>query len=862
MVTLRRIFHQMHFDMKKLSFLALLFLPTIALFAQNNMGFHSDNYSGVYSLNFNPAEIVDSRYKFHMNLFSLNLTASNNYIGIKRSALFENRDTAFADPNFNDNYLVERLNGKNKAVYQNLEIGYLPSFMFTFGKKLQRAVAFNMRTRTNVNVNGVAEATARQSYNEQSIVELYNVGIQNKNFSIQAAIWNEYGATYGQEVLNTGQHYLKVAGTLKLTQGLASAYFYSDNMDIVFPSDSTLDINNSDFSFGYSEVFSNIPGGANEVINNNRFGFGTDFGVVYEFRPKIDKYKYEMDGDAEHLDPRKNKYMLKVGLGVTDLGYNSFLRSRGFDANFYANRQGINLEQNFENSFQDFENTGLQGFNDTLNSLFTVSRDKKKFYNMSLPTRINFYADYNIGYGFFANVTASIAPGYLRNPEKTRAISEFSITPRYEHKWIGLQLPFSVNTHGNYHMGAGLRLGPLVVGTYDITPLFSKQTIYDVNFYMALSVPITRKLNDRDRDHVSNKIDECKRKKGPLATMGCPDQDNDGVVDIADKCPTVPGLEKFDGCPDKDGDGIQDSEDKCPEVKGLAQFAGCPDTDGDGIQDAEDKCPEVKGLAQFAGCPDTDGDGIQDAEDKCPEVPGLAQFAGCPDTDKDGVQDAEDKCPTEPGLPALAGCPDTDGDGIENSIDKCPEIPGSKELNGCPDTDGDGVADPDDKCPTVKGPKDNNGCPYPDTDGDGVLDKDDNCKDTPGPASNKGCPEIKEKVKEIIRVAFDNLEFESAKAVIKKMSYPSLDALAKVMKENPTYNLKIAGHTDNVGKDDDNMKLSQSRADAVKAYLMKSGIAENRFVTEAYGSTKPVADNKTPAGREKNRRVEMEVIFK
>jgi len=298
----------------------LLLLTNVCLMAQNNLGFHTDNYSGVYALNFNPAEIVDNRYKFHLNIFSLSSTFSNNYIGISRKAIFD--PNSFSDPNFNDNYLKERLNGEDKSVYINVEIGYLPSFLFTFGKKKERAIAFNMRTRLNVNVNGVAEATARQSYNEQSIVELYNVGISNKNFSLQAGVWNEYGITYGQEVFNNGKHFIKVAGTLKLTQGLGSAYMYSDNMNVVFPSDSTLDINDSDFKFGYSEVFSNIPNGYNDVMSNTRFGFGTDFGMVYEFRKNIDKYKYEMDGDPEYLDPRKNKYLVKAGFSVTDCGIN------------------------------------------------------------------------------------------------------------------------------------------------------------------------------------------------------------------------------------------------------------------------------------------------------------------------------------------------------------------------------------------------------------------------------------------------------------------------------------------------------------------------------------------------------------
>ena len=72
--------------MQKTILLLLIMIVSSNMQAQNNMGFHSDNYSGVYSLNFNPAEMVDSRYKVHVNLFSMDLTDSNNYLALKSSA--------------------------------------------------------------------------------------------------------------------------------------------------------------------------------------------------------------------------------------------------------------------------------------------------------------------------------------------------------------------------------------------------------------------------------------------------------------------------------------------------------------------------------------------------------------------------------------------------------------------------------------------------------------------------------------------------------------------------------------------------------------------------------------------------------
>lgn len=87
-----------------------------------------------------------------------------------------------------------------------------------------------------------------------------------------------------------------------------------------------------------------------------------------------------------------------------------------------------------------------------------------------------------------------------------------------------------------------------------------------------------------------------------------------------------------------------------------------------------------------------------------------------------------------------------------------------------------------------------------------------------------------------------------------------MDKLAKIMKEHAEIKkVSIEGHTDNTGKADKNLALSQKRCEVVKAYLVKKGVDASRLSVMAYGDTKPVADNSTPAGRSQNRRVEFKV---
>ena len=223
---------------------------------------------------------------------------------------------------------------------------------------------------------------------------------------------------------------------------------------------------------------------------------------------------------------------------------------------------------------------------------------------------------------------------------------------------------------------------------------------------------------------------------------------------------------------------MPNKKDKCPDTPTTASIdlKGCPvDTDEDGIADFLDTCPNTKGLVEFGGCPDTDKDGVSDKDDKCPDVPGIIRFNGCPDSDGDGVQDSQDNCPNQKGLDIFRGCPDTDGDGVEDANDKCSDTAvGVKvDLMGCAlDSDGDGIADAEDGCPTLAGVR-----------------------------ANKGCPEIKPEVKQLFQKALQGIQFETGKAVIKKVSFPIMDAIVKVMRDNSSYKLIIGGHTDDVGSD-------------------------------------------------------------
>jgi outer membrane protein OmpA-like peptidoglycan-associated protein len=247
---------------------------------------------------------------------------------------------------------------------------------------------------------------------------------------------------------------------------------------------------------------------------------------------------------------------------------------------------------------------------------------------------------------------------------------------------------------------------------------------------------------------------------------------------------------------------------------------------------------------------DRDGDGYRDPVDKCPDDPETWN----------GFQD-EDGCPDDP---------DTDGDGITDSKDMCVLDPEDKDGylddDGCPEVDNDldGLLDGADKCPNEPedpdGYEDGDGCPDPDNDKDTVVDFDDQCPNEPGPPDGErpGCPRKPSLVvvtdKEI--KITQQIHFEFDKDIIRKESFPILDAVVDVLQKNTEMQIEIQGHTDNKGAAPYNLKLSDRRAASVRRYLVSHGVGESRLVSHGYGLSRPLVPNNTEQNRALNRRVQ------
>lgn len=843
--------------MKKHLLLALLL--TCFIFAskntsaQNYLGVHSSNYAGIMGADLQPASIVDSRFVVDINLFSANFNFWQNGKYFDASAMPKRRwrysfeeDTSWytTDTNsFYDQHIynVDDLtdpNTKAKGLYSNFQLDIL-NFMFHIKPTIAVGLAVKMRSTTNV--RDLNPKILKLAETELEFSDLWYQRIDGTLLEQNHMTWAEYGLNYAQVISDEGEHFFKAGARLKFLQGIAASYVYSNDLEFELFNSDTATTFRGDFNYGYSKNIDEFINGNGATSFNDiykltsKLGIGGDIGFVYEWRPNWKEYKYDMDGETNIWRRDKEKYKIRAGISLLDMGGMKFEKS-GLNRDFSVDTENLDLT-----IFS--EANDLAEFDEIIDSLiindpdWTASEDTAQTFYMNTPTALSLQLDFHIWKDFYVNTSAYINVVGKKNPHKVVAANQFVINPTYDFKWAGVGIPVSWNEYSGWKAGIGARLGPMTIGFPDLKTLFPGGKIRGTEFYAGLRLPVLY-------SHPS-------------------DIDGDLTSDDLDECVDVPGLWAFRGCPDTDKDGIQDSQDDCVNTPGIEKFKGCPDTDGDGIKDSEDRCPEVAGPIAYQGCPDTDNDSIVDIDDDCPNVAGIAAFNGCPDTDGDGLKDEDDACPKVAGPKELNGCPDTDNDGILDFLDNCPNEFGPKENNGCPwpDTDGDGLLDKEDKCPYLAGPIKNQGCPYQDTDGDGIPDAEDKCPATPGVIENQGCPEIEKEVVEILQTAFDNLEFETGKAVIKAESIESLTKLAEVLAKKPEWKLQISGHTDNVGAAQSNLILSKKRAESVRAFFVTQGINEDRMSALYFGETVPIADNSTKEGRQTNRRVEMEIIF-
>jgi hypothetical protein len=419
------------------------------------VGYAADNYAGVHGVLFNPASIVDSNFKTDINLFSVSVVGANDFYGINISDAMKG------------SYDIDKQSKQYPMTSNNFLINadiLGPSFMFNLAPK--HSIAFFSRSRILMNVNNINGELFNQLSNDFSTNKDFN--LNTGKFNLTATSWAEIGFSYATVLLNTEQHFLKGGISFKYLQGAVNSYINADGATVAYRyNGANTNLNNLSTSgtltYGGNLDFEKDLG--NFTMDDGSKGFGVDFGFVYEFRPESKKTSL-------------NKYLVKASFSLTDIGSINFVN--GFQKSYDLNK-----------TITEAQFLSAGSIKELLDKHYSVLSNgvQTKSY---LPTAMHLNLDWNFFKKFYLNLNTDINMNSDTAVNKSTVANLFSLTPRYETKWLSVYIPFSYMDFRGMQTGFGFRFGPLFMGSSSVISNFVSKESKGADVYLGLKIPIYR----------------------------------------------------------------------------------------------------------------------------------------------------------------------------------------------------------------------------------------------------------------------------------------------------------------------------------------------------------------------------------
>jgi outer membrane protein OmpA-like peptidoglycan-associated protein len=476
----------------------------------------NDNYMGINQAFLQPAAIADSRFRSDFNVAGFSNDIYNDAMRFRSRWILYPGEIVTNEDWWDENTYLDNANGRDKNMFFSQSI-VGPSFLANLSPK--HAIGFTSRLRSIANAEGIDEPLFRLMYSNYQDSEYYNKWYRDENMRAMQHVFGDYGLTYARIIFDKGNHFLKGGATIKLLQGIAASYIQTGELYYYFngeeyPGAKPISWNSPYAKGGLSDNWGDIGENGYYSFSMNyqvtaKPSVGWDFGVVYEWRPDFYKAVNPHDGT---MRADKNKYFVKVGLSVLDLGrlvyekdYNSSDLILAFTPD-YKNRYDMSDnnvpddtywldadEANF--TFRNYVNFSQEMHERSVNGE-GVWKDasNKEIFLAKLPTAISLQADVNLFLeGLYVNLTTywGLNQGYTHSPN-SHYISNYSITPRYERAWYGASIPISINQYGKVEVGLGVRAGVFYFG---VNNLFSNafSDPYGIHAYAGVKVPILQK---------------------------------------------------------------------------------------------------------------------------------------------------------------------------------------------------------------------------------------------------------------------------------------------------------------------------------------------------------------------------------
>lgn len=477
--------------------------------SQDFTGLALSNYAGTHAAYLNPSAIADSRYSVYLNVAALNASFSNTYLQLNLRQQPWQPGFSMRKADLTEQGTSGPYRGQLTAEAR------LPSLLLTLGPRA--AVAFTSRGRAFVRASNVSAPLAqllRYGLDDAQRLGLANQLLTDNQVDLDADAYHEFALTYARTLTPNTTHFFKAGLTLKYLVGLGNAYVRNDGLSFRVLDNTTLELQSRQLRYGLTDFKQyQHPGGLYGEQALGR-GFGADLGLSYEWRPRAQEYTYEMD-NATRPDNQRNKYRLRLGLALTDLGAIGY-RGAGVRQGELAAGGPLRLAQ-----LDTIRLRNLQTTENTLQRLIGL-RSRGQEYASYLPAALRLTADYHLAGPLYAGLlwTQSLLPARTIG---SHASSLLALSPRLELRHLELAVPLVLaDGYRRAQVGAMLRLGPLIVGSDNLGGLLGLSSATGADAYVGLALAVQRRRRpDRDHDGVSNKYDRCPRQKGSWASHGC-----------------------------------------------------------------------------------------------------------------------------------------------------------------------------------------------------------------------------------------------------------------------------------------------------------------------------------------------------
>ncbi len=467
-----------------LALLGLLLLARTGA-GQGWIGLANSNYGGTNNVYVNPSGLADARHKVYLNVGAVDFNFYNTYLQLDLPA--PAREFIDGTRNLRKDYLNEQLSGGTKFASITTELR-LASLQLALGPR--QGLALTNRVRGFVQVSNVSENLARLSrygLAEADRLGLANHLLEDNSFNISVGAYHEFALSYGRVLTANQVHFWKVGGTVKYLVGLGGGYLLNDGTQYQVYGRDSIQLQNRNLSYGFvnPRYYQQDGFGAGTLYGSQRAGSGLGFdaGVTYEWRPNFEKYQARTGG-TDVVDPSRNKYRLKVGLALTDVGAITYSSSQYVRQAQLANRRTVQLGQLDTLKINSAEDIGPN-----VEKLVGLSSQSTRFKSY-LPTTLRLTADYRLLNHIYASLlwTQNVLPAATIG---LRSISSLALTPRIEFSRAEVAMPIILaNNYQKLQLGAMVRLGPLFIGSDNLGGLFSLTTTTGADLYFGMGLAL------------------------------------------------------------------------------------------------------------------------------------------------------------------------------------------------------------------------------------------------------------------------------------------------------------------------------------------------------------------------------------